>query len=84
MPKRTKSKQTNPKEDISPLKQLREEADITQQELATRMGVALSTVQRWDQGVTEPALTIAEWRKFCRIIKKNFDDLPDKLSSRDD
>mgnify|MGYP002798029615 CR=1 FL=1 len=36
------------------LKSLRKAADITQQELADRVGVHLQTVSKWERGITEP------------------------------
>lgn len=36
------------------LKSLRKAADITQQELADRVGIHLQTVSKWERGITEP------------------------------
>ncbi|TFI53096.1 XRE family transcriptional regulator [Mastigocladus laminosus UU774] len=77
MPKRDKDQQ----EAVSPLRQLREQAGLTQEQFAYRLGVAVSTVRRWEKG-KEPSMTLSEWRKFCRLVNKDFGELPELLSSQ--
>ena len=81
MPKRDITSQ---QETLSPLKHLREQANLTQEQLAYRLGVAVSTIRRWERGGVEPSLTIAEWRKLCQIVGTNLNELPEKLSSGND
>ncbi len=64
----------------SVFKELRESADLTQEELAYKLGKALSTIRRWENGGDEPKMTRTEWTKYCEIIGKSFDELPPRLS----
>ena len=61
------------------LRSLREEASLTQEQLAVHLGKSLSTVKRWEKG-DEPSMTKPEWKKFCALIGRTFDELPDLLS----
>ncbi len=74
MPKESKGQQ----ESKSTLRYLREEAGLTQEQLAIKVGIAGSTVRRWEKG-SEPAMTRSQWVKFCQAVGKNFDDLPESL-----
>ncbi|TAG20410.1 MAG: XRE family transcriptional regulator [Oscillatoriales cyanobacterium] len=49
-----------------PFRRLREDANLSQEELAVRMGVSASSVRRWGD--------------FCRLVGVSFDELPDYLS----
>ena len=66
----------------SPLKELREAAGLTQEQMARELNIALSTFRRWERGTIEPALTRRQWSKLCSLLKVKFDDLPTTLSSR--
>jgi DNA-binding XRE family transcriptional regulator len=63
----------------SPLKKLRRNANLTQEQLAQKIGLAVSTVRRWERGETEPTMTLAQTKKFCQAINQNFDELPNSL-----
>jgi putative transcriptional regulator len=63
----------------SPLRRLRENAELTQEQLAVYVGVAVSSIRRWERG-DEPTLTLFQMRAFCRAVKVEFNDLPDRLS----
>ncbi len=63
----------------SPVKKLRLEAKLSQEALARIIGVAVSTIRRWEKGEAEPTMTIAQTKSFCRIFKINIDTLPDSL-----
>lgn len=61
------------------IKQLREEAGLTQSQLAVAIGVATTTISRWEQTgekATEPAMTPSEWLRFCRAVGIQFTDIP--------
>jgi DNA-binding XRE family transcriptional regulator len=66
----------------TPLKELREAAGLTQEQMARELNVALSTFRRWERGAIEPSLTRKEWTKFCSLLKVKFDDLPVMLSDQ--
>ncbi|MEP0799050.1 helix-turn-helix transcriptional regulator [Funiculus sociatus] len=76
MSKRNKGQQ--PQELDSPLRRLREDADLTQEQLAVEIDVSVSTLRRWEKG-TEPAMTRRQWIRFCRAVNKDFDELPEDL-----
>lgn len=65
------------------LKQLRESLDLTQEELASVMGVGVRSITRWENGYREPLLTFAQMKKLLVLIDQaglNIEDLPDELS----
>ncbi|MBK1987276.1 helix-turn-helix transcriptional regulator [Sphaerospermopsis aphanizomenoides BCCUSP55] len=64
----------------SPLKDLREAAGLSQEQLARQLDVSLSTVRRWEKGKVEPSLTREKWVKFCSLLKVSFESLPLMLS----
>lgn len=74
MPKRTKKQP----EEETPLRRIREDAGLTQEQLAAQLEVAGSTIRRWEKG-TEPAMTRRQWIKFCQAVGKGFDELPEEL-----
>jgi len=52
---------------------------LSQEELARDIGVAVSTVRRWEKGQAEPTMTVAQMKKFCNVVKQNFEELPESL-----
>ena len=60
------------------MKQLREEAKLTQEQLAYELGISSSTLRRWEKG-TEPAMTKQQWDKFCQAVGRRFEELPQNL-----
>jgi transcriptional regulator with XRE-family HTH domain len=80
MGKRHKSTSISNEND-SPLKKLREEAGLSQQELATRIGVAVATISRWERGA--PAmLTVPQIKALCKVLGKNLEELPDEFGAK--
>ena len=63
----------------SPFKKLRLEARLSQENIARDIGVAVSTIRRWEKGMAEPTMTIGQMKNFCRAVNQSFDDLPDSL-----
>lgn len=63
----------------SPFKRMRLEAELSQEQLAQRIGVAVSTIRRWEKGQAEPTMTIGQFKKFTQAVGRHFDDLPDSL-----
>jgi DNA-binding XRE family transcriptional regulator len=63
----------------SPLRKLRHNASLTQEQLAREIGIAVSTVRRWEKGLAEPTMTLSQTKKFCRAVNQDFDDLPNSL-----
>lgn len=71
-----------PEENDSPLKRLREQANLTQEQLSVRLGVSTSTLRRWENGDVEPAMTREQWTVFCELLGVPFEQLPKKLNLR--
>ncbi len=71
-------------EGVSPLKQLRIKAGLTQVELARLIPDKTRTktltqqiVSAWEKGKYEPELTIRQIRALCRALGVTFDELPE-------
>ena len=73
------SAENPPKSINSPFKKMRLKARLTQEQLAKEIGVAVSTIRRWEKGQAEPTMTIAQIRKFTKAIGESFYNLPDSL-----
>ena len=63
----------------SPLRRMRQEADLSQEKLAKRIGVSVSTIRRWEKGKAEPTMTIAQTKRFTQAVGKSFEELPNSL-----
>lgn len=70
------------KEGIAPLKAIREALGLTQQEFAESIGVAVSTVHRWETGKSEMTLNVEQMQKFDRLLRgigMDLQNLPNEL-----
>ncbi|MBE9124893.1 helix-turn-helix transcriptional regulator [Coleofasciculus sp. LEGE 07092] len=72
--------------DKSVLRRLREEAGLTQAELARQIpdktrtkSLTQSAISRWESGEDEPELTVFQMKAFCRALGRSLDELPDDL-----
>ncbi|QSJ17703.1 helix-turn-helix transcriptional regulator [Nostoc sp. UHCC 0702] len=74
----SKKQQLAPK---SVLKALRENAGLSQEQLAVYLGIAVSTLRRWENEGMEPSMTRSQWQIFCQNVGIPFDSLPESLSS---
>jgi transcriptional regulator with XRE-family HTH domain len=70
------------KEGESTLRQLRERAGLTQEELARRCGIPVRTYQRWETGETEARPSVRQIKALCRELKIPIEDLPDEFAPR--
>lgn len=64
----------------SPLKKLRDEFGMSQEEFARAIGTSGRTVSRWEAGDNIPTFTIAQMKALDRLLRsraKTLDDLPD-------
>ncbi|HEY9627681.1 MAG TPA: helix-turn-helix transcriptional regulator [Coleofasciculaceae cyanobacterium] len=68
-----------PKAGESPLKQLREKAGLTQEELSRRCGIPLRTYQRWESGESAARPNIPQVKALCRELKIAIEELPDEF-----
>ena len=54
---------------------IREHLELTQEELATNLGVAFATVNRWEQGLTTPQPSaVKKVDEFCNINNISFEE----------
>jgi putative transcriptional regulator len=63
-------------------KRLRKNACLTQEALASQIGVAVSTIRRWEHGQSEPTMTVEQMERFCTAINQKFAELPKKLAGK--
>ncbi|HAX79271.1 MAG TPA: XRE family transcriptional regulator [Cyanobacteria bacterium UBA11372] len=66
----------------SPLKKLREEFGMSQEEFARAIGTSARTVSRWEAGDNIPTFTIAQMKALDRLLRsrsKTLEDLPDEF-----
>jgi DNA-binding XRE family transcriptional regulator len=61
----------------SPLMSRRLELRISQQELAEALGVSRKTISSWENGHSEPNLTLRQTKRLCEVLKFTLDTLPD-------
>jgi transcriptional regulator with XRE-family HTH domain len=66
-------------ENESPLKRLREEAGLSQQALSHRIGVAVTTISRWERGESVAMLTVPQMKALCKVFGKSIEELPDEF-----
>jgi transcriptional regulator with XRE-family HTH domain len=71
-------KPINPKD--NEFKKLRKKARLTQEQLAGKIGVAVSTIRRWEHGQSEPTMTREQMDRFCAAVNQQFKKLPQKLA----
>ena len=51
------------------MKRLRVASGLTQEDLAQQLGVSVSTVQKWEQGLSIPRMTPADMAKLVTVLK---------------
>jgi len=73
-PKKAQHQETN-----SPFKRLRLNVKLSQEQLAREIGVAVSTIRRWEKGQAEPTMTVSQMKEFCKAVQKSFEELPGSL-----
>jgi len=76
------------KQDISPLKQLRQQTGLTQAELARQIPdksgngtLSQRAVSAWERGEYQPELTIPQMKALCRALGVTLEELPDDMRS---
>jgi transcriptional regulator with XRE-family HTH domain len=68
----------------SPLKKLREEMGMSQEEFARRIGTSARTISRWETGESVPSFTIAQMKALDALLLeygKALKDLPDRFAA---
>jgi transcriptional regulator with XRE-family HTH domain len=64
------------------LRQLREELQMSQEDLARELGVSSQTISRWELGKNIPTFNVQQMKALDRLlatINKSIHDLPDYL-----
>jgi DNA-binding XRE family transcriptional regulator len=61
------------------LVELRDNAGITQRQLADALKVTEHTVRNWEKGRAEAELQIWQVKALCQILRCSLDDLPDRF-----
>ncbi len=56
---------------------LRKQHDLSQRDIAQALGITDQTVSNWEQGRSEPRLTIRQIVLLCRILDCSLTDLDD-------
>jgi len=63
------------------LKQLREQAGLSQEALARLVGVSSKTVSNWERGTNVASLTVPQIKALCEVLGVALNGLPDDFSS---
>ena len=74
-----KTNKSGAEDSESPLKKLREEAGLSQQALSHRIGVAVTTISRWERGESVAMLTVPQMKALCQVFGKSIEELPDEF-----
>jgi transcriptional regulator with XRE-family HTH domain len=56
---------------------LRKQCNLSQRDIAQALGITDQTVSNWEQGRSEPRLTIRQVVLLCRILDCSLTDLDD-------
>ncbi len=65
------------------LKEIRQEADMSQERFAVRLGVCVSTIRSWERGQVQPAMTLEQWEELAKIVNVSLNELRQKISQID-
>ena len=68
----------------SPLKKLREEMGMSQEDFARRIGTSARTISRWETGDSVPSFTIAQMKALETLLLEHgkvLKDLPDSFAA---
>ena len=69
----------------SAIKKIRQRSFMTQEQFAAEMGVAFSTVNRWENGKTIPNMTaMKQLKDYCEQKNIPFDDLEEAWLGQSD
>ncbi len=75
-------KKFNFKEGESPLKQIRDALNLSQEGFGRLIGVSYKTISRWELGLTEPSFTVPQLKRLQEAIQPlglHVLDLPDQM-----
>ncbi|MBD1874063.1 helix-turn-helix transcriptional regulator [Nodosilinea sp. FACHB-131] len=78
------TRQTAAEMEESPLRKLREEMGMSQEDFARRIGTSARTISRWETGDSVPSFTIAQMKALDALLLehgKALKDLPDSFAA---
>ncbi len=78
------TRQTAAEMEESPLRKLREEMGMSQEDFARRIGTSARTISRWETGDSVPSFTIAQMKALDALLMehgKALKDLPDSFAA---
>ncbi len=59
----------------SPMMELRKKSGLKAEQVAVKLGIAMSTVRNWEQGKTIPKLRIDQFVKLCELYDCSLEEL---------
>jgi DNA-binding XRE family transcriptional regulator len=65
--------------DLSWLVNMRKALGLTQEDVATALGVTPRTIINWENGHHEPKLTIKQTKALCRLLNVSIEQIPDSF-----
>ncbi|MDY6785873.1 MAG: helix-turn-helix transcriptional regulator [Cyanobacteriota bacterium] len=60
------------------IKQRRRSLNLTQQQVADRLGVTVTTVKNWEAGRYIPKLYLEQAKALCDLLRLSLDELVDE------
>lgn len=57
------------------LRQLREQQNLSVEDVASRLSKSHSTIRNWESGKTEPTLTVSETVQLCALYECSLEQL---------
>lgn len=60
---------------MSTMKELREKTGLRTVDVASRLGIAESTVRNWERGRTIPRLRLDQFVQLCRLYQVSIEEL---------
>ncbi|MBW4665368.1 MAG: helix-turn-helix transcriptional regulator [Chroococcus sp. CMT-3BRIN-NPC107] len=79
-----KRKSREEQEGESPLKKLRSELDMSQEEFGRIIGTSARTVSRWEAGDSVPTFTIPQMKALDRLLRsigKSIQEIPENANT---
>ena len=63
------------KPEASGLKQMRSSVNLTVEQVAVQLDIAISTVRNWEQGRTVPKMRLDQFVKLCQLYNCTLEEL---------
>ena len=57
------------------MKELRHRAGLRAEDVAVKLGIAVSTVRNWEQGRTVPKMRVDQFALLCKLYKCSIEEL---------